>query len=198
MKQEFTLSKSNKIYFGVITVLSFVLFVVFSGKTSYQIGEFTGRLIFLLLLPSLFAWIVWRLSGRKEKGGSLTFNIVLTLILLGQIGQFGNKLQQSQKIRELHEQKKEFKKEISNADDPAEIDTAYNKFSDSVKDGLNRLSETSTGLEKQFYRIMSDFISESQATVQNWSNSYNSVLSPRILDYSLLNSDEEFDHQKIF
>ncbi len=41
----------------------------------------------LLLLPSLFAWIIWRLSGKNERRKSLTFNIVLTLALLGQVGQ---------------------------------------------------------------------------------------------------------------
>jgi len=196
MKQVFTLSKSNKSYFGVVAVLLFVIFIAFSDKTTYQIGEFTGKLISSIVFPSIFAWIVWRLSGRSEKSGSLTFNIVLTLILLSQIGQLSNKLQKSQKLRELLVQKSEFKKKFSSTDDQAEIDIAYNEYKDSIIDGLDNLSEVSSGQEKQIYRILSDFTTESQITIQNWRESYAAILSPRILDYSLLISDEEFDYQK--
>ena len=195
-KQKFRLSKSNGIYFGVVALLYFVLSVAFTDKIPYQIEFLTGKLVGLLIFSLLFAWIIWRLSGRKGKGGNLTFNIVLTLALLGQIGQIGNKLQQSPRLGELQEQKEEFKKEFFNTDDPAEIDTAYNEFADSVEDELSRLSEISTGSEKQLYRIMSDFFTQSQTITQNWSESYNTVLSPRILDFSLLSSDEEFDYQR--
>lgn len=200
MKQKFTLSKSNKIYFGVVAVISLVLFLVFASKASYQvggeqIGELTGRLIGFLIFPSLFSWIVWRLSGRKENGGSLTFNIFLTLIVLGQVGQFGNKLQQSQQLQEIQEQKEEFKKKVSNTDDPGEWDAAYEEYVDSIQDGFSKLSAASTGQEKQFFRIMHDYVSEFQSTEQNWIESYDAVMSPRILDFSVLNDDEEFNYQ---
>lgn len=196
MKQSFALSKSNKIYFGVIASLFLFSFVVFSEKSPYKIGELTGSLVSLLLFPSLFAWIIWRLSGRKEIAGSLTFNIFLSLILLGQIGQFANKLHHFQISKELQEQKEKFKKDISDADNPAKIDASYSKYKDSLKNGLTKLSETSTGQDKQFYRIMSDFVTESNVNIQSWRESYNAVLSSRILNYSILNSDEEFAFQK--
>lgn len=196
MKQEFSLSKSNKIYFGVISLLYFALFVAFSEKTLYQIGDFSGRVFCLLLFPSLFAWIVWRLSGRNEKGSNLTFNIVLTLTLLGQIGQFVNKSLQFQELIAIHEQKEKFKRKISNTDDPEEFGKAHNEFANSVKSEFDRLSKTSIGPERQYYRIMNEFVAETQINVQDWYESYKAVLSPRILDYSLLTSDEEFRHQK--
>lgn len=196
MKQKYSLSKSNKIYLGVIAVFSFVRFIATSNFTSYQLGEFTGSLIAFLLFPSLFAWIVWGLSGRKGKAGSVTFNIVLTLLLLGQIGQFVNKSQQNLITRELVKQEEQYKKEISSTDDPAKIDAATNKYFNSVQGELNKLAETSTGPQKQFYKIMSAYTSESQSIIQDFNDSVNAVLSPRILDYSLLNSDEEFDYQR--
>lgn len=72
-----TFSKSNRINFGITAALFFVLFVAFSDKTPYQAGVFSGRLIVFLLFPSLFAWIFWRFSGRKEFA-SLTFNNALS------------------------------------------------------------------------------------------------------------------------
>ena len=49
----------------------------------------TASLLSILIWSSLASWIVWRFSGRKEKGGSLTFKIVLTVILLAKFAQYG-------------------------------------------------------------------------------------------------------------
>jgi len=196
MKEKFTLSKSNKIYFGVVAALSLVLFVASFDKTPYQIGELAGRLISFLLFPSLFAWIIWRLSGKKEKGGNVTFNIVLTLVLLGQIGQQGSNLQQSKILGEIQEQTDEFKKKALSMDPQSDFNASYNGFVESVEEGLSSLSETSTGTEKKLYEIMSEFTADTQITVQNWLKAYTAVQSPRILDYSLLDGDEEFEYQR--
>jgi hypothetical protein len=196
MESKFKLSSFNKKFIGVAALIFLLLFVVFSDKAPYQIGVLIGRLMVLFLLPTLFAWIVWRFTGRKKKAASITFNIVLSLILLGQIGQFGNRQQQTQTVRELQEIKAEFKKEVTNSDDPAVVSAAFDKFSDSAIEGINELSETSSGDEKEFFKIMGEFASESQLMVQGWHTANNKVQSPRILDYSLLTSDGEFDYQR--
>ncbi len=198
MKPKFTLSKSNKIFVRIILgwfLLRFII-IIFSGHTPYEIGEFIGKLFAYFLFPLLFAWIAWRLSGRKEKSGSVTFNVVLLLVVLGQIGQFGKRLQESQSVREIQEQKEEFKQTLANVDDLEQVDAAYEKFADSVIEEFAQLSERSRGEEKEFYKIMSGFVSDSRAMFQRWSDSFDAVQAPRILDYSLLNSDEEFDFQK--
>ena len=92
MKSKFKLSKSNKIYFLVIAAIlsAAVVFVIVMSEIppSYIAGIWTGILLRWLLIPLFFAWIVWLLSGKKEKAASWTFNIVLTLMLLAQIGIF--------------------------------------------------------------------------------------------------------------
>lgn len=196
MRHNFTLSTSNKIYYGVLAIFFIAVYVAYAEKTPYITGRLAGILIAFLLFPSLFAWIAWHLSGKKEKGASLTFNIVLTLIILGVVGRYGDRRRAAQERSEIQKEKEVLKKALSSAEDPAEIDTAYNKYVDSMRDRLNKLSETSTGQEKQLYETMNDFFNEMQTVTRNWWDSYHAVLSPRILDYSVLNSDEEFDHQK--
>jgi len=196
MESNFKLSKFNKKYFAVVALISVLLFVVFSGKAPSQIGEYIGRLIAYILFPTLFAWLVWRFAGRKEKAASVTFNIVLTLILLSQIGQFGKKQQQSQIGRELLEHKAEYKNAVTNSDDPEENAAAFDKFTDAVIADMNELSETGSGAEKEFFQFMSEYVSSSQLITQDWITASNMVQSPRILDYSLLTSSEEFDYQR--
>jgi hypothetical protein len=195
MKKQFALTKTNKAYFGIITVITFIFFLAFSNKAPESIGELTGRLASFALFPSFFAWIVWRLAGRQENGGSITFNILLTLIVIGQVGQIGNRHQQSQKIASLEVQKNEFKERLSTMDDPIEFDSAYNEYADSVKGTFNELSQTSTGRDKQFFEIMNGFVSDVQSTAHNWNEAYNNILSERFFDLSRLNNDEEFDYQ---
>ncbi|MEN8131796.1 MAG: hypothetical protein ABFS45_16730 [Pseudomonadota bacterium] len=192
----YTLSKSNKIYFSVVAVLSFGAFVAMSEPTPYGIGRLTGSLIGYFLIPALIALIVWWLSGRKEKGGSWTFNIVLTLVILGQIWQFGDNTKPSQVLSEFGEEREKFKRNISSIEDPEELDDARDKYVDSIKHGFGDLSEASEGAQKQFYIIMNGYVGEAQLAAQKWKDSFNAAQSPRILDYSLLNSDEEFDYQR--
>ena len=199
MKQKFTLSQSNKIYIAVITLLFVVLFIAVPSKTSFLAGEFIGRLIGLLLLSSIFAWIVWRLSGKKEKAGTVTFNIILTLFVIGLITfPFTQKrfqlFQEESNIKELIE---EFNKTIATTNDKGKLDTAYNKFVDSYEETLIRLTGNSTSQEKRLYRAFGDFVTKISLASEKWYQSSDAAIyAPRIFDYSLLNSEQEFDYRK--
>lgn len=81
-------------------------------------------------------------------------------------------------------------------DDPQEYAEAYWKFSDSVKKNFDALAEKSSGTEQQIFNVLSDYFAETQSAAQTWLDSYNAVLDPSILDYSLLISDDEFDRQQ--
>jgi len=80
MKPKYRLTKSNKIYLGVLLGITIPLFIL-RGNTS---PESVGDIIAFLLFPCLFGWVVWRLSGKPENGGSITFNVVLTILVMGQ------------------------------------------------------------------------------------------------------------------
>ncbi|MFN0199688.1 MAG: hypothetical protein ACKVT0_23280 [Planctomycetaceae bacterium] len=159
-------------------------------------GYFFGQLLTAILLPTLFAWIVWWISGKKKTAASVTFNICLTLILLGQIGQAGRRQRVPQAMQELQEEKQQLKDQAANSDDPAAVDAALDEYSGSIKDKFNKLAETSSGKEKQFFTIMRDYVNDSQEVARKWRETYDAVLAPAILDFSQLTSDEEFARQR--
>ena len=101
MESKFKLSSFNLKYSGAVALVYLLLFFFFSDKAAYQIGALTGKLLVLLFLPTLFAWIVWRLAGKRERAASVTFNVVLSLMLFGQIV---NLLQQPEAAMEGQEQ----------------------------------------------------------------------------------------------
>ena len=89
MKPRFSFSTSNIVYFAVVALVFVVAFFAsFDGASlppaaiSYRIGYIVGQVLGLLLLCTLFAWIVWRLSRRSKRAASVTFNVFLTLIVL--------------------------------------------------------------------------------------------------------------------
>jgi hypothetical protein len=195
MKHQYSLSTSNKIYLGVVMSLSILLFILQRDKSSYETGRFFGGVVALIIFPMLFAWIAWRLSGRKIPGGSTTFNVILTLMLLGRISQYTSDIGRPYSVPDFQKHTERFKSNIAYAESHEEADAAVAELADSVKSELDASYESSTGSEKRFYRIMNEIIEEGQAISQDWSASFDATLSPRMLDYSLLNSDEEFEYR---
>jgi len=80
MKPKYRLTKSNKIYLGVLLGITIPLFILRGNTSPESVADITA----LLLFPCLFGWVVWRLSGKPENGGSITFNVVLTILVMGQ------------------------------------------------------------------------------------------------------------------
>ena len=196
MEQRFGLSKSNLIYFGIVAILHIALFVAFSQKSAYLTGELIGKLIALLLFPALFARLAWALATNKKRWASVTFNVVLTLFLFGQLGQAANRGRQAQQLAELEKSRDRFKADVAATDDPDQLDAAYKDFVGSVKGSFDRLSEGSTGSERRFYQIMKGFVSDSEDAARKWNDAYNAVLAPDILDYGHLSDDQEYDRQR--
>lgn len=202
MKTRFRLTPSNKVYAFIVAAFFIGLFIVFAEKDAYQTGALAGRLTTVVLFPLLAAGTVWFFSRRNERWTSLAFNIVLTLVALGHFGKLRNERPASrpftgvEEIQEMHTQKDVFKKTALKTDDPIEYAEAYGKFSDSVQQNIDSLAEKSSGTEQQIWHELSDFFAETQSAAQTWMDSYNAVLDPSILDYSLLTSDDEFDRQQ--
>ena len=195
MKNQFSLSKSNQVYLAIVGVIWIGLFLASSNLSSEGIGALVGALLALGLFPYLIASVVWRLSGRSNRGGSWTFNICLTLLILGQVGQASVRYQQVLKAVQMQESKSQFKSTALTTDDPAQFDSAYDEYRDSVQETFTELSETTTGSDKRFFEIMNGFVSEARSGTDRWNESYNSISSERFFDLSRLNSDEEFDWQ---
>ncbi len=199
MKTPFTLSRSNKIYFTIVAIVSITFFLVYSEKNASQIGELIGRVFAYFAIPAIIAWFIWFLRGKKENAGRLTFNIVLTLALVGQVLQFSegvNKdIHQNKVIHDLRDQKEVFKRTA--VSDEEITDSAYDNYTSAVKDGFNKLSESSgSGSEKQFYALLGSFVEETETLVKSWRDSFNAVQTERILDFARLKENAEIEYQK--
>lgn len=195
-QNQYKLAKSNKIYYGFIAISSISLYIYIGIFTSYNIGKLIGLLLSYLLIPMLVAWIVWIFSKNKVNAGSITFNITLTLVVLGQFSQFAKKVNFNKTLSEMSSQNLEYYKSLANDQDSDELNKSYDDYVNSMKNGFGELSKSSTGDEKEFYKIMAEYVEETNLIVKVWQDSFDKIDSPAILNLSLLKSDYEIIRQK--
>lgn len=193
-KFPFKLSKVNWIFAIIVIVISAFVFFRDEGINAYSLGSFTGRIVFAGIIPLSLSLFVWLLRGRKEYAGTHTFNIVLALMCFGIVKELGAiRKDKNESVLEISQSYNELKDKLANDVDPNE---AFNEHTKNIDNSLQKLINTSTGNEQKVYIKLKEF-SEINIQVQvEWENSYDSVMNPRILDYSFLNSSDEFQYQK--
>lgn len=195
MKHPFELSKSNVIYASIVAIVVIFLNIRIYGLDGYTFGYSLGSLIGIILFPILIALLFWFILGKKEKGGTTTFNVVLTIMFLVSISKFGQITKERQKpIDNLQKAVTEYKE--SALANPDSIELNYTALSTDVKQSIEDLLKTSIGEERKVYLALKEFFNKADSTNIEWNQAYNAFSEPRILDFSRLNNKKEFEFQK--
>ncbi len=92
MKGNYKLSKSNKIFFLTVSTLYVLRYLAFINKSFESFGYLIGSLFSYFLFSIVIALLVWFISGKENKYGSIAFNIILAFTLLAQFSQFLNNI----------------------------------------------------------------------------------------------------------
>ena len=195
MKHTFKLSKTNVIYAIVALILMGLLHLPTLKFDPYSLGYTTGSVLGIILIPTLIALLFWLISGKKEKGGTTTFNIVLTLMLFSSLGEMGRELEQRRKpIDNINKAIVEYKKQtLAN---PDSVDSNYVELSTNIKNSFDSLIKTSRGEERKVYIAARDFMKKSDSLDTKWTEAYNTFAEVDIMDYNRLNSNKEYKFQK--
>lgn len=195
MKHPFRLSKSNKIYISIVVILYSIFKLISTRFSAHGVGEVIGFLIFVISAPLIFAYVNWLVNGRKKNGGTITFNITLSIVLIAQMGIYGNELNKIRNIRDIVDRKEKLKEELLRQGDFANVDSINSEFSQSQSKNIDALIQLSSGDDKKAYQKVNVFRKNADSISTVWSNALNEVNKPRILDFSLLTNDEECEYQ---
>jgi hypothetical protein len=195
MKHPFKLSKSNMIYASIAALITLLFNIRIYGFDAYVIGLSIGSLFGIIIIPTLIALLFWFVFGKKEKGGSTAFNIVLTLMLFGSISEFGQIAKEREKpIDDLKEAVSKYKeKTLAN---PDSTDTNYSELSTDIKKSIDDLIKTSVGEERKVFITLKKYFKKADSVNIVWNNAYNAFAEPRILDFTILNEKGEYKFQK--
>src|SRR5690606_34195505 len=122
MKYPFSLSKTNIIYTAIYAIFIIFMNIMIYGFDAYAFGYSFGSIIGIIIIPTLLAFLFWFALGKKEKGGTTTFNIVLTLMVIGSISEFGNIISDRQSpVDDLKKAASDFKDNSSVNPDSTDI-----------------------------------------------------------------------------
>ena len=190
----FRLSKSNIILSVIVSLIVVFLNTRFVNFDGFTVGTMIGSVIGVLLLPLLFALLFWFVKGRKKQGGTITYNVVICLMLFGQCSEFSRNIQTKENSSEdILTARDEFKSNTRG--NPDSITTNYNKYSETVDKSMEELIASSAGDERQVYLIIQEYLSKMNTVYSNWSKANDKVLAPDVFDFELINTTEECDRQ---
>jgi len=178
----------------VIAIIMFNNYRVY-GIDAYTFGFSFGIAIVVILIPTLFAFLFWFILGRKEKGGTTTFNIVLTLMFLGSITESNRIIKDKQdSLQGIRKSLSDYKKDTVN--DPDSLMSNYSKASTGIKKGIDNLINTSIGEEKEYYIFLKNYYKKSDSINTEWNNSHEALMAPNILNFEVLYDKKDYNFQK--
>ena len=97
----FRLHRSAWIAWVVYAVISLGLIVSRAVPLEpSQFGELMGSVVVLLVVPTLLAWVAWRLNRRSAVVANVTFFVVFALTVTGEIVRFVRSTEISEKLAE--------------------------------------------------------------------------------------------------
>ncbi|WP_027391819.1 hypothetical protein [Aquimarina latercula] len=189
----FRLSKVNWILALIVIGISALIFLRRDGINGFSLGYLFGSIVTSAIIPLFFAFIVWLIKGRKQYAGTYTFNIILLLMCFGIIKELGAiSKEKTDSLEAITKSVSEYKGKINDEEDGID---AYQEHMANVDDGISKMIRNSTGNEQEVYKNLQKFTSLNSSVMIDWQKSVDSVAQERILDYSLLNNQEEFDYQ---
>src|SRR5690606_33787386 len=132
-------------------------------------------------------------QGRKMFAGTHTFNVVLGMLSIGMILEVSEMSQErTDGFEGMVESAKAYKEKVLN--DEGSTDH-FLEYTNEVDENLSKLIGNSLGNEQKVYLGLKDFLGINKEVMVDWQNSYDSVMEPRILDYSVLDTPREFQYQ---
>lgn len=192
-KHPFKLSKVNWIFALIVIAISTFIFLRGDGINAYSIGTLIGRILFMGIVPLIIALAVWFIRNRKYYAGTHTFNIVLTLLCLGMLSEIGAmSKERDASVEKITTSASDYKEKINNEEDAT---AAFEEHSSNVNEGISKMINNSSGNEQKVFIKLQEFSRINQKVMLDWQKSYDSVMRPRILDYSVLNTPDEFEYQ---
>ena len=188
--EKFALSLSNKALLAVVIAIPVLSFTMTS---SFSSGRLIRAILSSVLVPAVLAWIGWFLMGKRERVRDGIFNLVLVLFLASGLNTAIDRVVERVKVNPIQSSIEDFKSTLATAETAEEVSAAYNELTNDVEMTLRMLSASSTGEDKKFFAIMADHIKEVSDYTILWQEAYTAAISPDILNYASLTSDEAFE-----
>ncbi|WP_196887398.1 hypothetical protein [Aureivirga sp. CE67] len=196
MKAPFRLSVLNIIFLCITALLVFILQILITGINEFHLGFAFGSVIGVLITPTLIAFIVWLIRKREKYAGTYTFNVILLLMLLGNLSDFIQSfaIPTPKSDESVIEMVKDFNDSYNNED--FSVVEGYEKLTSNVNNSLEESIKKSTGKEKEILLINYEFLKFSELQTSTWLKTITRLEEPNILDLKVLMKTKDYKERK--
>ena len=204
MKAKFSLRKSSKIYLLISIILSIVTPIMLMINDSIASSQGIRVLVVIstsMIFPVIISWIVWLLSARKKYAGDISFKIILSFLLIGNLSNTTKQIKEYKEkkfityLDEFRVNKSKHKKSALNSKSSKIFDLNFKKYQSSSLIYLDKISKLVNKEEKKAIKIFKKSLKKILKETDIWNKSVEELSSERILNYSLLKRDKEFTYQ---
>lgn len=195
--------------------LFFVLLIIFSLFESLQhlgsgetipelIGSILAFIIMIIVMSLGLGFFVWLIIDRSTKTTvyQIVINfmtvVVFVMLMSSQAASHKNNVDEKnisgKTLNDLITHGEKYQESISSGDSDG-IGDAQIEFVNSFANSFDELAQSSTGSEKKYYEIISNYMKTKALKSEQWIKSIDSVMAERIFDFSLLKNEGEFKYQ---
>jgi hypothetical protein len=182
----FQLPKAAWITWGIVAALR-LGFALWTGAAldPYGLGQAIGQIVSLLVFPTVIAWVVWRLTGRKPRAGQLTFFIIFALLVLGQLAEFSRRAETTRMLSGLSEDARGL--QSAGNTDPAKA----TDFLESTSNKLGAASAGAVGEERAYLEAVQALTAQLAAKTRDYGTASSKLGLDTFFDFTLLDTKEK-------
>jgi hypothetical protein len=81
----FRLGTAPWVMWGGYAAIRLALFVVRPPSKMYGTPKLSADIVAMLILPTFFSWLFWRIKGRSNRARNVAFFVVFAMVLYGQL-----------------------------------------------------------------------------------------------------------------
>lgn len=193
--KRFQLNTLNGIFLALAFVFFAARFVLGGNFSAYQVGRIAGSLMAAVLIPYVLGLVAYLVTFRKQTVGRVVFNVVVVMLVMGQIAQGTRRAQVAKDIQSLSTDRKAFVGQVREAGTFDEAGDAVENYSQGFNDKLERIEAQSSGVEKEAMRVIRKISSDAGQVTSRWQTALGGVESAEVLDPAALTTSEEFGRQ---
>jgi hypothetical protein len=196
MKHPFKLSKTNIFYFVIVCLIFIAQHLLTARIDAEFIGYVFGIVVGLFTIPFLIGLLFWYIQGKKERGGTTAFNVMLTIVALSQLNLIVQEnISKNREKLNVKQAIKEYKEELLT--EPDSINAAYEKLFGKLNNGIDDLIEKSYGTEKNTLLVVKEFLLKTDSISTKWNSAHSEIINDRFFDVNLLKDKKECESQII-
>jgi ABC-type Na+ transport system ATPase subunit NatA len=159
-----------------------------------SLGEITGGIVVFFIFPYFMGSIFWYTLGRKEHGGTTTFNVILTLLVISQFNLFIKESNTKNKANaDIKGALGQYKSELLNEPDSSNL--AFDKFFGKIENSVDELIENSEGDEKKMYIVLQKFMKNAESVNGKWLETHAEISKSDFFDMGLLKDKKICENQ---